>query len=125
MVRTAGAIAADSRTLLVELEVDNARGEILAGSFAQVRFREAVASSALVLPSNTLLFRSEGLQVGVVGPDEKVTLRSIKLGRDYGPTVEILSGLDARERVILNPPDSLIDGMTVRVIESVGGKSGK
>ncbi|MCX6908284.1 MAG: efflux RND transporter periplasmic adaptor subunit, partial [Verrucomicrobia bacterium] len=117
VVRTAGAVDADSRTLLTELSLDNARGELLSGSYAQVRFTEAKTVAALALPSNTLLFRAEGTQVGVVAADGKVALRSIKLGRDFGKTLEVLEGLTATDRVILNPSDSLTAGTTVRVAE--------
>lgn len=115
IVRSSGAMSADSRTLLTELEVDNEKGEILAGSFAQVRFTEAKLDAAVTLPANTLLFRAEGPQVGVVKPGDKVELRSVKLGRDFGPIVEILEGIAPTDRVILNPPDSLISGATVRL----------
>jgi membrane fusion protein, multidrug efflux system len=117
IARTAGVISVDSRTLLAELEVDNSRGEILAGSFGQVRFAQAKVQAALTLPSNTLLFRAEGPQVGVVGPDGTVELRSVKLGRDFGQTVEILAGVTPADRVILNPSDSLADGASVRIAE--------
>ena len=120
VVRTSGAMSADSRTLLVELEVDNSRGEILAGTYVQVRLTEAKLDPALTLPSNVLLFRSEGPQVGVVGADGKVALRSITLGRDFGPTIEVLEGVSATDRVVLNPPDSLVGGTTVRVAELAG-----
>jgi RND family efflux transporter MFP subunit len=122
VVRTAGAVSADSRTLLVELAVDNPRGEILAGGYAQVRFTEAKPDATLTLPSNTLLFRSEGLQVGVVGSDQKVVLKSITIGRDFGPTVEVLNGVSAADRVILNPSDSLVTGATVRLAEASNGQ---
>jgi RND family efflux transporter MFP subunit len=115
IMRTSGAMSADSRTLLTELEVDNSRGELLAGSYAQVRFNETKLQPVLTLPSNTLLFRSEGLQIGVVGADGKVELRSITVGRDFGPTLEVLAGLSQTDRVILNPADSLVSGVTVRV----------
>lgn len=115
VVRTSGAMSADSRTLLTELEVDNSRGEILSGTYAQVRFTEAKLNAVLTLPSNTLLFRSEGPQVGVVLANGKVELRSVTLGRDFGPTVEILGGVGPTDRVILNPADSLVSGTTVRV----------
>lgn len=118
VVRTSGAMSADSRTLLTELEVDNSRGEILSGTYGQVRFTQGTLDAALTLPSNTLLFRAEGLQVGVVGRDGKVELRSIVLGRDFGPTVEILKGVGPADRVILNPADSLVSGTTVRVAEA-------
>jgi membrane fusion protein (multidrug efflux system) len=115
VVRTAGTMSADSRTLMAELEVDNSKHEILAGSYAQVRFAEADLRSPLTLPSNTLLFRPEGPAVGVVGADGKVELRTVTLGRDFGPTVEILSGVTSSDQVILNPPDSLVSGTTVRI----------
>lgn len=115
VVRTAGAVDADSRTLLTELSLDNARGELLSGSYAQVRFIEAKSAGALTLPSNALLFRAEGMQVGLVGPDGKVSLRNIKLGRDFGKIVEVLEGLSSTDRVILNPSDSLTAGAAVRV----------
>jgi hypothetical protein len=78
----------------------------------------------LNLRSNTLLFRSEGLQVGVVGEDGKVELRKVALGRDFGPTVEILAGVSPNDRVILNPADSLVSGTIVRVAGEPAGKTG-
>ena len=123
VARTAGAISPDSRTLLVELEVDNSRGEILAGSFAQVRLMKAKGAPPLTLPGNALLFRAEGPQVGVVGPGDKVELRSVKLGRDFGTTVEILSGVGPKDRVVLNPLDGLTSVTRVRVAAAGGGTS--
>lgn len=117
VIRTAGVIAADSRTLLVELEVDNAKGEILAGGYAQVRFLDARMPAVLTLPSNTMLFRTEGPQIGVVQPDGKVELRSVKLGRDFGQTMEILEGVSSRDRVIVNPSESLVNGAMVNIAE--------
>lgn len=116
VVRTAGALTADSRTLLVELQVDNSRGEILCGTYAQVRFTGAKAGHLLTLPSNTLLFRSDGPQVGVVGSNNAVSLHHVALGRDFGPETEIISGVLASDRVVLNPPDSLAGGLVVRVV---------
>lgn len=115
VVRTSGAMSADSRTLLAELQVDNPKNEILAGTYAQVRFLDANLDPGLTLPSNTLLFRSEGPQVGVVGHDGKVELHSVTLGRDFGATVEIINGVSPQDRVILNPSDSLVSGSMVRV----------
>jgi len=112
---TAGAISADSRTLLTELDVDNTSGELLAGSYAQVRFAQAQGEAALTVPGNALLFRAEGPQVGVVRQDDTVELRSVTLGRDFGQEVEILAGLSPKDRVILNPSDSLMGGTTVRI----------
>lgn len=115
VARTAGAISPDSRTLLVELEVDNSRGEILAGCFGEVKFVGSKVAPRLTLPGNALLFRAEGPQVGVVLPDGKVELRSVKLGRDLGTTVEIVAGVSTNDRVVLNPPDSLASGAVVQV----------
>jgi RND family efflux transporter MFP subunit len=118
VVRTSGAMEADSRTLLVELEVNNTAAEILAGSYAQVRFPELKSGAVLTLPSSTLLFRAEGPQVGVVQPDGTVALHKIRIGRDFGPTMEVLEGVTPADRVIVNPFDSLLDGMKVRVAEA-------
>ena len=114
VVRTSGAMNSDSRTLLAELQVDNSKNEILAGTYAQVRFPDADPNPSLTLPSNTLLFRAEGTQVGVVGGDGKVELHNVSIGRDFGSTIEILQGVTAADRVILNPPDSLVGGTIVR-----------
>ncbi len=117
VVRTAGAIEPDSRTLLTELEVDNSKGILLSGSYAQVRFPAPPTASGVSLPANALLFRAEGLQVGLVDSTGKVTLKSVTLGRDFGPTVEVLKGVAIGDRVIVNPPDALVSGMMVRVLE--------
>lgn len=113
VIRTAGVIASDSRTLLTELEVDNPKGEILAGSYAQVRFTEAKMPPELTLPANTVMFRAEGPQVGIVGEEGKVELRPVKLGRDFGQIIEVLAGVDAKDRVIVNPSESLVNGCMV------------
>ncbi len=118
VARTAGAIEADSRTLLVELNMDNPKEEILAGSYAQVRFTEAKTESVPTLPANAVLFRSQGAQIGVVQEGGKVELRTVKLGRDFGQALEILAGVDWKDRVIVNPPDSLANGVTVAVVET-------
>jgi len=117
VVRTAGAIDTASRTLLTELDVDNASNEIISGSYIQVSFHDMNASPILVLPSNTLLFRSEGSQVGVVSPDGRVELHNLMLGRDLGANVEILSGIGPNDKVIINPSDSLVSGARVRMVE--------
>jgi RND family efflux transporter MFP subunit len=115
VIRTAGVIAVDSRTLLVELEVDNSKGEILAGSFAQVRFSQAGTKPMVTLPSNTIMFRGEGPRIGVVQEGGKVEVRTVKVGRDFGQTIEIIAGVDQNERVIINPSESLVSGCTVAV----------
>ena len=118
VTRTAGAVDPSSRTLQVELQVANPRGEILAGSYAQVRFTEATDTHALTLSDNALIFRAQGMQVAIVGSDHKVQLRSITLGRDFGNTDEVLAGLNAGDRVINNPPDSIADGMVVQIAQA-------
>jgi len=118
VTRTAGAVDPSSRTLQVELQVPNPKNEILSGSYAQVRFTENAADNVLTLSDNALISRAEGLQVAVVNADNKVELRSIKVGRDFGNTIEVLAGLGITDQVIVNPPDGVAEGMTVRVAPS-------
>ncbi len=106
-----------TRTLQVELQVPNPRGELFAGSYAQVRFNEAADPDALTISDNAIIFRAQGTQVAIVGNNNKVRLRSVKLGRDFGDTVEVLAGLDLSDRVIDNPPDAISDGMVVQVAQ--------
>lgn len=115
VVRKAGAMSAETRTLLVELEVDNPKREILAGSFAQVRLNENHPEAILTLPANTLQFRVDGTVVALVGPSGSVQLRKVLLGRDFGPTVEVLEGVHTTDQVILNPADSLVEGSKIRL----------
>ncbi|MDB6017331.1 MAG: family efflux transporter, subunit [Pedosphaera sp.] len=117
VLTTAEAVSPVSRTLQVELEADNPDGLIFPGSYAQVRLTGAEPIPRLVIPSNSLLFRAQGLQVGVVGTNNTVELRQVQVGRDFGQTLEIISGLTPADRVILNPPDSLANGMVVRVVQ--------
>ena len=112
LTRTAQSIDANSRTLLTEIDLDNPRGVILPGSFAQVSLKVPATASTFRLPVNTLIFRSEGLRVAVVS-NGVVALKPVTLGRDFGSTVEIVSGLTGGEAVVVNPPDSLADGQSV------------
>jgi RND family efflux transporter MFP subunit len=114
IIRTAGALDAATRTLLTELEVDNAKGEILAGSYAQVRLAEAKPEAILTVPANTVLFRAEGPQVALV-VDGKVALRKIVLARDLGSSVEVAEGVTATDKIVVNPSDALTDGVAVNV----------
>jgi membrane fusion protein, multidrug efflux system len=118
VITTSEAMSVTSRTLLTELEVDNPHGQILADTYAEVRFHDNPADNPLTLPSNSLLFRAEGLQVGVVRPDGTVELRKVEVGRDFGQTVEVLAGLSPADRVILNPTDSLTEGASVHVLNA-------
>jgi RND family efflux transporter MFP subunit len=115
---TAEAISTTSRTLLVELDVGNAQHQILPYSYGEIILRGNNTGPVLALPSNTMLFRAEGLQVVVVGPDSRVEMRPVKIGRDFGQTVEILSGVTQADRVIVNPTDALVRGVHVRVQDS-------
>ncbi|MGC4015067.1 MAG: efflux RND transporter periplasmic adaptor subunit [Luteolibacter sp.] len=114
---TSEAISATSRTLLTELQVENPKGLIRAGSYAQVRFASVSKAPQLTVPSNTLIFRAEGLQLAVVDGEGIVHLHKIEIGRDFGERVEVLSGVTATDRIIASPFDSLVDGMKVRVAE--------
>jgi RND family efflux transporter MFP subunit len=116
LVRSAGSIDAATRTLLVEVDVDNPDGALLPGAFAQVHLKLSNTAGSLRLPSSALLFRSEGLRVAIVGPDQRVVLTPISIGRDLGSEVEVASGLTGNEAIIADPPDSLLAGQTVRVV---------
>jgi RND family efflux transporter MFP subunit len=115
VITTAKSIATASRTLLMELEVDNSQNQVLPYSFGEVSFKPSNADPPLTLPSNTLIFRSLGLQVGVVAPDGTVNLRPVKVGRDFGQTIEILAGVTPADRVVNNPTDSLVEGTKVNI----------
>jgi len=112
---TSAAISTTSRTLLTELEVDNSQNQILPYSYGELSLNENNAGPALTLPSDTLLFRAQGLQVGVLRLDDTVELRSVHVGRDFGQNVEILDGVTAGDRVITNPTDSLANGAKARI----------
>jgi RND family efflux transporter MFP subunit len=118
IVRTAEAIDPGTRTLLTEVNVDNASAELRPGAYAEVHLSFPAGASSLVLPVNALLFRSEGLQVGVVRDGGKVELVRVILGKDFGTEVEVVSGVAASDVVIVNPPDSLTAGAVVRLAES-------
>jgi RND family efflux transporter MFP subunit len=115
VVRTANALDPGLRTLQVELQLDNSRGELFPGAYAEVHFKLAGNARSLRLPATTVLFRAAGLQVATVDAQQRIQLKSIVEGRDFGNTIEVLSGLDAGDAVVINPPDSIFNGMTVRV----------
>ena len=123
--RTTQSIDRTTRSMLVEVVVDNRSGELLPGAYAQVHFKLPRSAPALVVPVNTLLFRPEGTQLAVVGPDQKVVLRTVALGRDFGTEVEVVSGLEAADAVILNPSDALTAGVQVRVVKPPEPKAEK
>lgn len=116
LARTAQSIDVASRTLLTEVDVDNAKGELLPGSYAEVHLKMPTPTSTLKVPVNALIFKTEGLQVATVRGD-RIALVPVVAGRDFGNEVEIVSGLKGDERIVVNPPDSLENGVTVRVTE--------
>jgi RND family efflux transporter MFP subunit len=115
VARTAEAIDPATRTLLTEVDVPNKDGHLLRGSFGEVHFNPKVNTEKLTVPVNAMLFRQEGPRLAIVGPDNKVQLRPITIGRDYGATLEVLGGVSGNDRIVINPPDSLEDGQTVHV----------
>jgi RND family efflux transporter MFP subunit len=123
LVRTADAIDPASRTLLVEIDVDNRKGELLPGSLAQVHFKTS-ATPTFVIPVSAIIFRREGTQVGTVGSDNIAHLIAVTIGQDDGATVQIVSGLKDGDRVIQDPPDSLIEGEKVNPEASGAGEKG-
>ncbi|HEX4114105.1 MAG TPA: efflux RND transporter periplasmic adaptor subunit [Stellaceae bacterium] len=117
LVRTANAIDPSSRTLLVEVDVENGDGKLLPGAYAFVHLKLPKEIRSVTVPANTLIFRKEGLRVAIV-KNGVANLVPIAIGRDYGDTVEIVSGLQANDTVILDPSDSLLGGTAVRIAGS-------
>ena len=117
LVRTADAITVTTRTLLIEIDVDNPTGTLLTGSYAEVHLAVPAQASTLLLPVNTLLFRSEGLRVGIV-KDGKVVLTAVTPGHDFGDRIEIVSGVKPDDQVVINPPDSLVTGQQVQIVQA-------
>jgi RND family efflux transporter MFP subunit len=117
VTNTAEVVDPTSRSLLTELRIPNESGDLLPGAYAEITFKFTDDSRFLTIPENTLLFRREGPAVGVVHPDGKLELRKITINRDLGDKLEISQGLSTSDQVILNPSDSLTDGMSVRITE--------
>jgi RND family efflux transporter MFP subunit len=115
IVSTAESLDQSSRTLLTQLEVDNAQARIRPGSYGEVRFEFAGGGGELRVPANTLLFRGDGMSVVTVDSNNRLQIRQIVLGRDLGKMVEVAAGLDPTDRVVVNPPDSAVSGLLVRV----------
>jgi RND family efflux transporter MFP subunit len=127
LVRTADAIDPASRTLLVEIDVDNRAADLLPGSMAQVHFKMPAAGPTFIVPAAALIFRKEGLRVGTVTGDNVAHLIPVVIGEDDGANVQIVTGLGLTDRVIQDPPDSLIESEKVQVVSpgsqtSAGGK---
>jgi len=118
LVRTSEAINYETRTLLAEVDVANPTGKLLSGSYAEVHFKVPGKTSTYILPVDTLLFRKEGLRVAVV-KDTKAQLLAVMPGRDFGDTIEIISGLKGNESVIVSPPDSVVNGEKVQIAQAM------
>jgi RND family efflux transporter MFP subunit len=117
LVRTAEAINMTTRTLLSEIDVANPTSTLLTGSYAEVHLKVATQPSTFIIPVNTLIFRSEGLRVGIV-KDGKVALTAVTPGHDFGNQIEIVSGLKLDDQVIINPPDSVVTGQQVQIVQA-------
>jgi RND family efflux transporter MFP subunit len=117
LVRDSDSIDLTSRTLRVEVDVDNPTGRLLPGAYAFVYLKLPSAAGAVTVPTNTLLFRAEGLRVAVVR-DGQARLGPVTIGHDYGSSVEVLSGLTVEDSVILDPSDSIMDGSPVKIAEA-------
>ena len=117
LVRTAEAINMTTRTLLIEIDVANPTGTLLTGSYAEVHLAVPSHASTFLIPVNTLIFRSEGLRLGIVR-NGKVVLAAVTPGHDFGDQIEIVSGLKADDQIIINPPDSIVDGQQVQIVQA-------
>ena len=115
VVRTAEAIDPMTRTLLTEVDVPNKDGRLLPGSFGEVHFRAGVNARKVTVPVNAMLFRQEGPRVALVNSDSRIHLQPITIGRDYGATLEVVSGVDVGDRIVVNPADSLEEGQQVNI----------
>jgi RND family efflux transporter MFP subunit len=124
---TSSAIDQASRTLLAQLSVDNKNNELLPGAYSEVHFKLPVGASgaAFKVPANVLLFRGDGMHVATVGTNGQVVLKSVTIGRDYGSDIEVVEGLTADDKVILSPPDSLTEGVNVRIAPAPPGQVAK
>lgn len=116
LVRTSDSFDQTTRTLLAEVDVENPTGVLFANAYTEVHFKMHGAGSTVVIPATSLIFRSEGLRVPVVRNGNRVAMIPVVLGRDFGNTVEVLSGINADSQVVADPPDSLVDGEPVRVV---------
>lgn len=115
VVRTANAIDPSNRTLLTEVDVPNSSGTLLQGEYAEVHFDAQLNGKRLSLPINALLFRPEGTMAAVVNPDNRIALKKLTVGRDFGTSIEVLEGVAPPDAVVINPPDSLENGEQVTV----------
>jgi RND family efflux transporter MFP subunit len=117
LVRTADDINMSTRTLLVEVDVANPKGTLFTGSYAEVHLKVPAQNPTYLIPANTLLFRTENLQVGVV-QNGKAVLKNVTAGHDFGSEIEVIAGLNDHDQVIVNPSDSLVSGEAVQIVNA-------
>lgn len=115
VVRTANSIDPNTRTLLTEVDVPNPSGALLPGAYAEVHFDVKFTGQRLSVPINALLFRPDGTMAAVVGPDNRINLKKITVGRDFGDALEVLDGIEASDNIVVNPPDALEQGEPVNL----------
>ena len=116
LVRTSDAVDPATRTLLAEVDVNNPSGELLPGSYTEVHLHTSNPAPALIVPVSAMILEPDGLHLATVDANNIAHLIRVSAGRDFGTTVEILSGLQPGQRIVANPPDSLTDGEKVRVV---------
>jgi RND family efflux transporter MFP subunit len=121
LVRTSDSIDIASRTLLVEVDVDNSSGQLLPGAYTEVHLKVPAGTPSVIVPVSAMIFRADGLQAGVVDQNGQAELRKVTLGHDYGNEVEVVAGLVAQDQVIINPPDSLVTGEKIKIVQSDNG----
>jgi RND family efflux transporter MFP subunit len=120
VVRTADALDPNQRTLLTELQVDNASGELFPGSYAEVHFNMPANSKTVRVPATALIFRGDGTLVATTTADHHVRLKPIQIGRDFGTELEVVAGLEPGMNIVTNPPDSLEQDELVKIVPAPG-----
>jgi RND family efflux transporter MFP subunit len=118
IARTADAIDPGTRTLRVEVDLDNPKGEILPGAYAQVHLKLADAVPAMLVPVSAVLFRAEGVRIATVVDGNKARLNPVAVGRDLGTQIEVTSGLASDALIIDSPPDAILDGQEIRIAQA-------
>jgi RND family efflux transporter MFP subunit len=121
IARDAGAFDPTSRTLLLQIDVPNPDGRLFAGMYAHAKFSLPSPTAALLIPDNALLIDAKGSRIAIVDSSNKIHIKPVKLGRDFGTKSEILSGLDVRDRVVQNPADDLLEGTPVSIQSTTPG----
>lgn len=124
VVRTADALDLNSRTMTVEVDIDNRNGDLLPGAYAQVHLKLPMKHPALIVPVSALMFRSEGLRVVTLDDEDRAHLQPITVGRDWGTRIEVLTGLKAGQRIVDSPPDSIMEGEKVKVVSGENVSTG-